>query len=45
MEGAHFAVRPGVELDRLQLKAFLVGDVVDDQRGEVGLTGERAEAR
>src|SRR5690349_5738026 len=38
------AERPEVELERLELDAFLVGHVADAEGGEVGLTGHRAEA-
>src|SRR4051812_33815951 len=38
------AVGPNVELERLQLHAQPVGDVVERERGEIGLPGHGADA-
>lgn len=44
VEVAFLAERPHVELQALQLDALLVGDVVEDQRGEIRLAGLGAQA-
>ena len=44
VEGALVAVRPEVELPRLELDAELVGHVLDADGGEVGLAGLGAQA-
>src|SRR5690554_3132363 len=44
VEGALVAVRPEVQLERLQLHDLLVRDIADGDRGEVGLAGYRADA-
>src|SRR5262249_34429868 len=45
VEGALVPVAPKIELERLELHAELVRNVVDPDRREVGLPGERAGAR
>src|SRR6478609_2383911 len=44
VESAFVAERPDVELERFQLNALAIGNVVEHQRGEVGLPGHRAQA-
>ena len=44
VEGALVAKRPGIELQRLEFDAALVGDVFDQDLGEIRLAGLRAEA-
>ena len=44
VKGALITVRPHVELERLELEVLLFGNVVQAERGEVGLTGQRAQA-
>lgn len=44
VEGTFVAVTPHVQLQRLQLDAGLLGHVVEMQRGEIRLSGLRADA-
>jgi len=44
VEGALVAVRPHVELERLELQVLLCRDVVKREVGKVRLTGEWAQA-
>ena len=44
MKGALVAIRPEIELERLEFEIGPIGDVVERERGEVGLTGEGAQA-
>src|SRR5438477_8292371 len=41
---ALIAIRPEVQLQRLELDAFFIGNVADADRGEVRLPGHRADA-
>jgi hypothetical protein len=43
-EAAFVAERPDVQLEALEFDAGLFRDVVENQRGEVGLAGFRAQA-
>ena len=45
VKGAFVAVRPNVKLERFQLDAQAVRDVVERERGEIRLPGHRAETR
>jgi len=44
LEMAFVAERPHIQLEAFQFDAFLIRDVVEDQRGEVGLAGLGARA-
>src|SRR5688572_32867568 len=44
VERAFVAIRPNIKLERFQLHAQAIGNVVEHQRGEIRLTGHRAEA-
>src|SRR5205807_8466150 len=44
VEGAFIAIRPEIELQRLQLDAFLIGHVADADGGKVRLRRHRTEA-
>ena len=45
VKSAFVAVRPNVKLERFQLDAQAVRDVVERERGEIRLPGHRAETR